>query len=188
MEPKQLYLENGKPISPHLCGNCNRVWESRHSAERCCKCSYCGETCDWRVSVSHTECASKAMRDAEDKRLADAKLMPDYQGPFMFDEREVYRDIDELLDSIDPEDLPEFGFCVRYEAPRLDAERIIQAVAEDMHEEWESEGDGDFYLAVESWNEANRENGSYCETTKLKWSKENLLRIAEEQHEKQNVL
>lgn len=108
------------------------------------------------------------------ERLDAAVLQPNYDGPFLWDDR-VYQDAAEFLDSVDPEDLPDFGYCTTYEAPVLNADDIVESLADSVHEDWEPEGMDELFAAVNVWNEANEKNGSYWEDRKRKWSKAALI-------------
>lgn len=174
MDPQQLFLKDGKAILPCLCGKCGRIWESLDSAERCCKCSYCGEYCDWGRTVSHDACYKKVLHDSEMERLKKATLVSDYAGPFLWGD-DVYMDVADFLESIDLEEIPDFGFCVRYQAPKLDLEDIIQSAADTMYPEWIPEEVPELEVSVARWNEMNEANGTYWEDWTRKWSKVLIL-------------
>lgn len=163
--PLNLFTGDGKRISACLCDSCHRIWESAESAERCCKCSYCGGSCDWRHGVSHRDCQDTARKKGESDRLEKAEVVEDYGGPFLYDDR-FFRDADELIEYIEVNDqqIPEFVFAARYVKPELDLESILQELQEnEMHEDWEPEACGALDAAVRAWNEANATNGSWWE-------------------------
>lgn len=180
MEARRLFVERdgkAKAITAAVCGKCGRVWESADSAERCCKCSYCGEYCDWHKSTSHDACQGEAWRKSEADQLEKAVLVPDYDGPFLFGET-VYMDADDLLGSIEPDDLPEFGFCTTYQAPSLSIDILMENVGE-MHNDWEPNDVSELAPAIEAWNKANENNGTYYEDRTRKWSKADILKAAQ---------
>lgn len=177
MEPQQLFLANGKAILPHLCGKCGRIWESLDNAERCCTCSYCGEFCDWRKGVSHDGCSSEAFRKSEISQLEKATLVPDYDGPFLWGDH-VHMDVDDLLECVAPDELPNFGFCTNYQPPAFDLPDVMENIASNMHDEWEANDVPELEAAVALWNEANKDNGTYWEDRSRKWSKVEILKRA----------
>lgn len=181
MNVRTLYHQNGK-VEACLCGKCGRIWVSFESAERCCKCSYCGEFCDWRESVAHLACQDRALRESEAKALEKAELVEGYDGPFFWGDR-FCLDVDELLERADGAELPEFGFCVAYQAPQLNYADIVENVASEMHEDWEPNDAPELEKAIELWNAANAQNGTYFEDRKRKWSRADLLRRASHSEE-----
>lgn len=179
MDPQPLFLENGTRIKAHVCGKCNRLWLAEHDAERCCRCSWCGEYYGWNGTYTvHEECSRKRCAEAEAKALEAAVLVPDYAGPFLLNRR-VYQDIAELLDAIELEDIPDFGYCTTYESPRLDdMGSLMESVSSEMHDDWEpiqGEAEAQLAAAIEAWNTANENNGTYWEDRTRKWSKADLL-------------
>ena len=177
MDPIELYLKDGTKAVAQICGRCCRIWGSDDSAERCCKCHYCGESCDWSNGVMHMECRRKESEAIESKRMDKAELVPDYDGPFIWNER-VFTDADELLDYVDAADLPEFGYCCKSVVPIMRVDYLIERVADQMHEDWEEIEVTELAAAIALWNEANKDNVTVYEDTKRKWSKENLLALA----------
>lgn len=181
MNALPLFLANGTPVLPHLCGKCNRVWESQYGAERCCVCLYCGEYCDWNGSVSHPECADRRHAEIAAERLDKAELVTNYTGPFLVNNR-FYSSVDDLLGCIDQSEIPEFGFCLHEQAAYIDIGDVIEAVAEQMHEDWSQEPCEELERGIEAWNKANEGNSSYFECDDRKWSKAAILAaLAQEQ-------
>ena len=175
MEPTKLFLEDGTPIKQQFCGKCMRIWAEEASAKRCCLCSYCGEHFLWKgANVCHPECQRKVYDKADASALERAVLIPDYHGPFLFDDR-VYMDTAEFFDSVAPDELPEFEFCTRYQAPYLDAQDVM-ADAGEMHDDWEPLGEAELSGALDVWNEANKTNGTHWEDRTRKWSKALMLK------------
>jgi hypothetical protein len=173
MEPQQLFLADGKPIKPHVCGKCNRIWESKDSAERCCTCSYCHEYCAWKGgATTHTACQDKQYAKADAEALERATLISDYDGPFLMDER-YFADAEELFDYYADEELPEEGHCCVAEKPFIDIGSVIEGL--DMHEDWEPVGYDELAAAVDAWNKANAGNVTWYEDRARKWSKAALL-------------
>ena len=163
--PLNLFTGDGNRISACLCDACHRIWESADSAERCCKCSYCGGSCDWRKSTSHPECFKTALDSSATNQMAKAAVVEDYDGPFMYDYR-YFSDADELVEYLEADDqpVPEFVFAAWYSKPELDLESILQDLQENhMHEDWEPLACKDLEAAVKAWNVANAENGTWYE-------------------------
>jgi hypothetical protein len=170
MNAKLVYDEEGKPLGAAYCSNCNRIWESSNSAERCCVCSYCGKLKNWDGGTSHSECFDAAIKAGETAKMDKAKLIEDYGGPFLIDDR-YFETADELIEHFESNDtpVPEFVHCARYEAPVLDLETILQDLQEnDMHEDWEPEACAPLAEAVADWNRANAWNGTWFEDTSRK--------------------
>lgn len=164
--PINLFLSDGTKISASLCGLCHRIWECEESAERCCKCSYCGKECDWRIdSVSHNECLDTAFRKREAEQMDKAIIVDDYDGPFLYDDY-YFADVDELIEYLENDDLPipEFVHTAKYIEPKLDIEDIFQNLQEnEMHEDWEPTECGPLGEAINAWNVANAANGAWRE-------------------------
>jgi hypothetical protein len=177
MEPKKLLLEDGTEIKARICGRCNRIWPTEFDAEKCCTCSYCQKYCDWKQGVAHRACQDDAYHKHDQEQMDRAVLVPDYDGPFLVNDS-VYMNASELLDWEGDDDLPEFGFCTRYTAPVIRLDNLMENIASEMHDDWEELEVPELAAAIEKWNEANKENGSYFEDRKRKWSKEDILRSA----------
>ncbi len=174
MDAKKLFLENGEAVEPHLCGRCNQLHNSGRFAEECCTCMYCGKYCAF--GAAHDECRDRAWNKTTQERLQKASLVADFDGPFLFGGR-FYANAAELLTSVATDDLPEFGFCTRYEPPTLDLEEIIDDLRDNhMHDDWEPNDAPELAEAIEAWNEANKDNGTYWEDDTRKWSKADLLK------------
>ncbi len=178
MQHKKLFLEDGTAVKPRICSGCNRIWESEESAERCCKCSYCGKQCDWSKGTSHPECLDAAFRQTETNRMAKAVLVEDYDGPFLIDEHTLCMTTDKLFQMIEPDELDEEGFCTRYQPARIELENVLEQVGSEMYEDWEGVGNAELETAIDEWNAKNVENGTYFEDHKRKWSKACLLQLA----------
>lgn len=171
-----LFLADGKSVTPHLCGKCGRIWESADSAERCCKCSFCGGYSDWNNSTAHDECSKRRSAEVEAENLANAKLVADYAGPFLINDRFCH-DIEDLFDCFSESDLPEFGFCLDEQPAHIDISNVIEAVSDQMHEDWEEEPCEELEDGIAAWNKANEANCSYFECTDRKWSRSLLLKL-----------
>jgi len=176
MNATALFLADGTPVTPHLCGKCNRIWESQDSAERCCTCSFCGKYSDWNKSVAHDECSKRRHVEVEAERLAKATLVTDYSGPFIVNER-FYHDIEELLDRFSEDELPEFGFCCDEQPAHIDISDVIESVSDQMHEDWEEEPCEELEQGIAAWNKANEGNSSYVECDDRKWSRAELIKL-----------
>lgn len=178
MDPQPLFLKNRTRIKAHLCGKCNRLWLTQDGAERCCRCSWCGDYCGWTVgNTAHEECSQKYHAEAEAKALEAAVLVPDYAGPFLFGDN-VHMSVADLLEAVELEDIPDFGYCTKYEPPVLDMNSLMEDMSEKMPNDWDpnqGEAQDPLIAAIEAWNAANKDNGAYWEDRKRKWSKADLL-------------
>ena len=174
MTAERIYDARGNQLAPAVCGKCNRIWESVESAERCCTCSFCGFYHDWHKGVSHEECSRKWAAESESSAMAAAiEVEPD--GPIMYDER-IFGELEEAMEYISDRygTEPEFIFATEYRPPFLDAESVIDSIADEMHEDWEPEFVPELQEALEKWNTANANNGSYYEDRtkkyRLRWT------------------
>lgn len=172
-----LFLANGEAVSPHLCGICKQVWTSLDSAERCCRCVYCGGCLDRSKSGAlHGECRERQYCEAESKRLSRAVLVSDYSGPFLL-KGKFYSDIERLFAALAEDEIPEFGFCRDYLPPTFVIDDFMSIVADQMHEGWEPYPCEELERGIAAWNKANEGNGSWVECGDRKWSRAELVRM-----------
>lgn len=169
-----LFLSDGTPVDPHLCGKCRRIWESRDSAERCCTCSFCGMYCDWGEGVTHDDCRTRRSIEVDSRKLAEATLVAEYRGPFVVKGR-FYHDVEELFGRFSEDELPEFGFCCDEVPAHIDISDVIESVSCQMRGDWEEQPCEELEDGIAAWNKANEDNSAYFECGDRKWSKAGLL-------------
>lgn len=164
MNPITLTSENSD-LKVYVCGRCRYTCSSLEHAERCCKCSFCGEPTEAKGRVYHHECWRKDHDERWAQRLADAEEVP-YEGGFVYTEAGggqdgFHSDMDSLLDYLADEaevDRPEFVFACKSHHKAMGIGDILEQLCCDGYEDMED------YLtvpeslgkAVEEFNEKNR--------------------------------
>ena len=124
-------------------------------------CERCGVVVDRQYYTTCRACGAEAdwMREAE--RFANAlKIRPiDYSGP-VFDPteqtgREGYSaSLDDALEEaaeLEPEDQPFFYMTCTIEKPSLDAERVIEGLADDTYEGAEFTHEDELQAVLDAW-------------------------------------
>jgi hypothetical protein len=181
MNPQQLFLADGTVLKKwSVCGSCHSVFANEYKLCPSCTCVHCHKERPTDPVInsangSHPECSEQHYRNLEAKRMDKAVLVEDYAGPFLVND-EVYLDTDDLLDNIPLEELPEYDYCTTYKPPVLNYDKLMSVIAENLHEDWEPVPVPDLVAAIDMWNEANQNNGSYLYDHKKKWSKALLLK------------
>lgn len=177
MNVKQLFTADGTPVRSAMCGVCGRVWESVESAERCCRCSVCGQLCSWHAGVTHPDCDQKRRAQLDAQALEKAELI-EFDGPFVLADGMFLWTKDDVIEHYETNDLPvpEFVHTTTYHAPMIDIESIFHDLSESMHEDWEEIETEGLSEAIGAWNGANANNGTYWEDREHK----TRLRSAEE--------
>ena len=154
---------NGAPVNVWMCQACGRVYmeKTAYISERCCICTECGKCTyvpggnnfikDWCKA-----CESKANDRYYANRMAKAIELTDYKGPVVHGDR-YFGSVDEMIDDLEPDEIPEWVHTCDVIHPTLDADSIIQNLLEniDTEEPLELEGEDDFVKAVEAFNAAN---------------------------------
>lgn len=189
MNALQLLMPDGSPSNQWFCSTCRHVRSAQDIAERCCRCSECGEECiagkDGNYTGLHRTCS--AMRDQRilEKRLAEATEVPPpvegmvYSDEYRGDQEGYFRDVDDFMEMYcdEPEGLrPEFVFCTTSEVPRLrSADRLVSAMAEDLWEDAFDDfaGIAELQVAIDAFNEKNKSlrsfNTDYKRKIRIPW-------------------
>ena len=112
MKPSRLFDEHGTPVNVWSCGVCGKFWANKDVAERCCACRVCGGQTDPKKDYTgvHKECHYKRLAERNDKRIAEAVQIEEWNGPVFDDaggcgdENDYYLDIGSFLDEVDIEE------------------------------------------------------------------------------------
>lgn len=160
MNAKQLYFKqlditetegiNFSPARVYYCSNCRLTYLNEDSAEKCCKCIYCGEEIEKNKYINgdrpnftgfrtyHQECFSNHSKKLELEQIKKAEKLDECDG-YVFWNDEYYSDISELIDYLqdNEEYLPEYVFCcdlISFEkiCPQLDY--LIEGIEENGYE------------------------------------------------------
>lgn len=171
-EPIVLVRQGSGEIVAYACGKCGVVASSpvrdgarareaafQHCAPR--SCSWCGKEVDRPHYTSCDACMMEAKWMKEAEIFANAnKIRPvDYGGP-VFDASErtgnegYSRDLDEALEAaadLDPDDQPFFYWTCTITKPELDAESILENLAEDAYDGAAYTHQEELQAALDAW-------------------------------------
>lgn len=145
MNAIKLTSADGKLIT-WACSKCLRVSRSKEHAEKCCRCSECGEPLRDKgdLNTIHDSCSRKKQEEQMEKWLETAEEVP-YEGGFVWCEGWGYRDgyfddMDCLLDRLEdePQEVwPEFVFACECYDTKMDIDCILEDLCRDGYEDME---------------------------------------------------
>lgn len=165
----------------YQCGYCRRIHIDPNLAEQCCKCGKCKkhikyifpynphipECCRECSEIARKEQSEKHSRIAAEKdaaTMAKAELVEYKYGEpvFWLEINEFYRDMEELLDRYDDDELPEFVCpCKPFIHEIPDVKHIVEQMVEDeMYEDFDYlrlDGIEELDAALKKFNELNKE-------------------------------
>jgi hypothetical protein len=178
-------------LTAFQCGYCGRTFIDGYEAEACCKCTLCGKrlTRTFRNTLAVEYCrecheSEQKKRSEEHSRIsaerdaatmAKAELVPYVDGEpvFWLEINEFYRDMEELLDRYDDDELPEFVCpCKPFIHAMPDVKHIIEQMVEDeMYEDFDYlrlDGIDELDAALKKFSELNKERLTAFEADQTK--------------------
>lgn len=189
MQAKELFHAEGKSAGVWYCSKCKIVKKTEAEAESCCKprlCRDCGcELPSDRWNVNCSKCSDAWYAKQRQDRLEKAKLVdPSDEIMFMVEELCGHNDgwftyINEIIDYCfdeDPQWLPEFAFCSKFEQRQIDLGDILERISEDGYEDMGENFSGveELQAAIDRFNELNKEqmkvyNVDYTRKVRIPW-------------------
>lgn len=168
-----------------LCSKCMRLMPDLGTAERCCVCTYCGEEVDESHgpgSNYHQACLRKSWEDRDNARFdgfdtVDPKDM-DEEWAVGTDLENLHHEwsdaVEEILDRVDDgdSDLPDFLEVFQLEPwDGISIDHVIEE-ADEFFEDGSTFLDGvkELEVAIDTFNEANKDNMRRWTETKKKVS------------------
>lgn len=178
MNAYYLHKPDGTQTDFSACGVCGKLARGVTNfdiSERCCTCYDCGlplnehERQYANTKLYHVACDDKRRRLNEQKRMDNAALVADYDGPVFLDGvghgsygDGFFADVDELAEHLDfgdsEGDRPQFAFCCTSRGLCFHLDNILESATEDMHEDARDDLEGVEALqtAVDAFIEANK--------------------------------
>lgn len=157
--PLPIYVKNGAgefvQKEAHACAHCRVIRHDHDTALACCrqlKCPSCGKDVDW-----HGKCGACI----DQSRLAKAVEIPaeTYEGMVFDPSRDEYHaDLDTFYDSVEPDELPDYVYActvdkLSEEKPERIADRLIESLLSDHHDEAEADNPGELVEVIGKWLE-----------------------------------